>query len=697
VAVQRNRTAAAVERFFQFSLLGLIATGFLALAASRYLDRPTLALTFAALVLRGLIVAGWVRLEIPARIISLAALGYVAFYPLDFYFISRDFLAATVHGVCFLAAIKILTATSNRDYLYTGAIAFIELIGAALLSFQASFFGFLALYILFAIAAFTSAEIRRGFQRSDQIVYAPDGRVGLRLAAVAGAATCGILLVTTGLFLIVPRTARAAAMLFPHVPHLTGYSNVVDLGQFGEIGRDTRPVMHVLSYSRALPPNLKWRGAALSHFDGKRWFEPPVAGKDIPVVHGTAEVADQLQRSRRDGRRLLYRVDVGSSDTGTLFVAGIPEYINVASPRLIRTREDSFRVLPVTGEDLHYEISAHSGPSLAEPLYPDDRGRYLRLPPIDTRIWALARQWAGEGDAFERARRIQEHLRHDFEYSLESSDVPLRDPLGNFLFVTKRGYCEYFASAMAVILRTLGIPSRVATGFQSGFYNEVSGMYVMRASDAHVWVEAWFERRGWVTMDPTPPSANGRNDGLSARLNMYFDAADSMWQQWVVAYDLGHQAALAAKFAGSLRNWNRNWTQARLNGEGGFGAGFGGRMKKFGAWAVALALLAGMVIFAGPRVWREWSNRATVRRIARQGASASDAALLYRRMLEAMEKRGFERPSFFTPVEFARHLPPGEIEPVAEFTAVYNAVRFGGDTAGAAELVKLLEPFERRS
>ena len=129
----------------------------------------------------------------------------------------------------------------------------------------------------------------------------------------------------------------------------------------------------------------------------------------------------------------------------------------------------------MTGEDLHYEISAHSGPALPEPLYADDRGRYLRLPPIDTRIWALARQWAGEGDAFERARRIQEHLRHDFEYSLESSDVPLRDPLGNFLFVTKRGYCEYFASAMAVMLRTLGIPSRVATGFQSGFYNEVSG------------------------------------------------------------------------------------------------------------------------------------------------------------------------------------------------------------------------------
>src|SRR6202007_708576 len=112
------------------------------------------------------------------------------------YFISRDFLSATVHGVCFLASIKILTAGSNRDYLYTGAIAFIELIGAAFLSLQASFFVFLAVYILFAIAAFTSAEIRRGFERSELTICAPDTRVGVRLAAVAAASTCGILVVT---------------------------------------------------------------------------------------------------------------------------------------------------------------------------------------------------------------------------------------------------------------------------------------------------------------------------------------------------------------------------------------------------------------------------------------------------------------------------------------------------------------------
>jgi transglutaminase-like putative cysteine protease len=688
------RGAASVERFFQFSLLGLVATGFLALEATHRIDRPTTVITFTALVARAAFISGLARFTIPGRIISALALGYVAFYFADLALISQDFLSATVHGVCFLAGLKILTANSARDYAYAGVIAFLELVGAALLSFQATFFAYLVVFVLFAIAALASAEIRRGLRRSPRIEYSTRSRIAPRLLAVTCAAALGILLVTAALFLILPRTARAAALLFPRAPRLTGYSGVVDLGQFGEIGRDVRPVMHVLPYSGPLPPGLKWRGSALSYFDGRRWLEPVTSGEDIPVSHGTAEVAGQLQRSRRDGRRLLYRADVESSDTGTLFIAGIPEYINVAAPRLVRSRDDSFRVLPVNGEDLRYEISAHSGPTLPQPLRIEDRGRYLRLPPIDTRIWSLARKWAASGDDYERAARIQSHLRHDYTYTLETSFTLLRDPLANFLFVSRRGYCEYFASAMAVMLRTLGIPSRVATGFQSGYFNDVSGMYVVRASDAHVWVEAWFEDRGWVTFDPTPSASERKSEGLSARINMYLDAADSMWRQWVVAYDLGRQAALAADFAHGLRSWNRGWTQASFRPR--LDRDWLVRVAR-AAWPIiVLALLAAFSIVYGPRLARQWRMRELLKRVERSGASAGDAAALYRRLTELLARRGFERPAWTTPAEFARHLPPGQREPVARFTAAYNAVRFGGDSTAASQLVAMLQQFERR-
>ncbi|MDP9054696.1 MAG: DUF3488 and transglutaminase-like domain-containing protein [Acidobacteriota bacterium] len=683
----------SIERFFQFSLLGLIATAYFALAASGYLDRPTLILTFSGLLIRAGMVFGVFGFEIPAYLVSLAALGYAAFFPLDFYFFSRDFLAATVHGVCFLATIRVLTAQTNRDYIYAGVISFVELIAAALLSVQSGFFVYLALYVAFAIGAFTSGEIRRRFQNNAQAVPAPRARMGWRLAAVALIATFGILAITLGLFLIVPRTARMAAMLLPNAPRLTGFSNVVDLGGFGNISRDDRAVLHVQSFSRALPPDLKWRGGALSHFDGRRWSEPSMPGRTIPTVRGYAEIADANQRSRRDGRRLLYHVDVQNSGTGTLFIAGIPEYVNADFRNLLLTPEGALRVLAPPGEALHYDVSAYSGPPLNAPLTPFERARYLDLPPLDIRIYATARQWSGSGPALDRALRIERHLRKDFRYALEGPEQPVKDPLPDFLFVRQEGYCEYFASAMAVMLRAQGIPSRVATGFQSGYYNDVSGLYVVRASDAHAWVEAWFGDRGWLTFDPTPTAPAPRT-GLLSRLNMYLDAADHVWNEWVVSYDLTRQVAMAAGFEAAIRRLNQRAGSSASNWLESFPRA--GEVRAAGVLAILslCVLLSVLLAIFGPRYWREWRRSARIRRIVRTGGTPSDASLLYRRMLELLARRGFQKPAWFTPAEFAGHLPPEEKNRMLEFTELYYAVRFGGDSGATARLAGMLQELE---
>lgn len=493
-----------------------------------------------------------------------------------------------------------------------------------------------------------------------------------------------------------------AAMLFPNAPRLTGFSNVVDLGGFGKISRDDRAVLHVLSYTRALPPDLKWRGAALSRFDGKRWFEPALPGRTISTVRGYAEIADLNQRSRRDGGRLIYRVDVQNSGTGTLFVAGIPEFVNADVRKLLLTPEGALRVLAGSsgygGDSLRYEVSAHPGPPLPSVLTGSERSRYLELPLLNIRIYTLARQWSGDGAPMDRALRIQQHLRKDFKYVLDEPEKPVRDPLSDFLFVRKEGYCEYFASAMAVMLRAQGIPSRVATGFQSGYFNDVSGLYVVRASDAHAWVEAWIEGRAgdstgrWITFDPTPSAAAARA-GLLSRLNMYLDAADHAWQEWVVSYDLTHQVAMAARFEAALQSLgrpnpasNRDWTLRVANAA-----------KTWGAVIPAVVLITGTLVFFGPRYWREWRARASLRQIIRSGGSPSDAGILYERMLGVLARRGFRKPPWFTPIEFARHLPAEENAQVAEFTEVYNSARFGGDRSAASRLAELLQQLERTS
>ena len=238
--------AVSVERFFQFSLLGLVASGYLAVAGSGYLDAPTIVLTTAGLLLRAVLICGLLRLNLSDRLTTIVTIAYAAFFAADYFLLSRDFLAATVHLLFFLAVMKILTAKSNRDYLYTAVIAFLELLAAAILSVNFNFFLFLALYLLFAIAALTSGEIRRSIDRST--VTARSGLKSFypRLSLLSALVTLGILILTAGLFFILPRTAEAAfSRLIAHRVFLPGFSNQVNLGDIGEIKTSSRPVMHI--------------------------------------------------------------------------------------------------------------------------------------------------------------------------------------------------------------------------------------------------------------------------------------------------------------------------------------------------------------------------------------------------------------------------------------------------------------------
>ena len=138
---------------------------------------------------------------------------------------------------------------------------------------------------------------------------------------------------------------------------------------------------------------------------------------------------------------------------------------------------------------------------------------YLQLPRLDPRVAPLAEQiTASEGNNYDKAVALERYLRTHFGYTLQLGRSAQRDPLAYFLFERKQGHCEYFASAMAVMLRTLRIPSRVVNGFRTGEFNDVTSQYLVRASNAHSWVEAYFPGYGWISFDPTPAApARGQN------------------------------------------------------------------------------------------------------------------------------------------------------------------------------------------
>jgi transglutaminase-like putative cysteine protease len=694
---------ASVERFFQFALWGLVVSGYLAVAGSDYLDRPTVLLTGAGLLLRALLISGLWQFELSPKLVAGLTLLYVGFFPLDYFLLSRTFIQATVHLVFFLAVIQILTSRTNRDYFFMAVIAFLELMAAAILSTNSNFFLFLALYLLFAMAAFTSSEIRRSMQKRQTVARSGLRRFHPRLAALTAVITMGILGLTAGLFFMLPRTADAALRrLVAKRFYMPGFSNQVTLGEIGEIKNTSRPVMHVRFEDKRVPASLKWRGATLSDFNGRSWFEP---SGDPQWIRSIAKYVFQLagdDQRRMLGRRVNYRVNLNGMDSDVLFFAGTPEMVYMRQLAIESRGDGSYRLGRPPSDGFYYDVygwlgwpsGLSSGP--AQGLTVHERQQYLELPTLDRRIPELSRMATRDahGD-LDRAVALGHYLRRNYSYTLELPAHEVPDPLAYFLFQRRKGHCEYFASAFAVMLRTLGIPSRLVTGFQSGVYNPLTELYVIRASDAHSWVEAWLPGRGWQTFDPTPPDPNPGRYALLAKLALYADAAETFWQEWVVSYDLGHQATLADRMEQAGRRVSLRWLDRLFD----WGANWKPHARSWflrsGLWIFGALGVGVIAAWSAPKFWRAWRMRLGVRRLRRGKGSVADATLLYQRLLKLLKRRGYQKPGWFTPHEFARSLPPSEMSLlVAQFTAAYNALRFGAQTNAAPHLSELLDELE---
>ncbi len=690
-----------VEKFFEFSLLGMLASGYFALLGSDYLDWPAAALVFAALCLRGLMSAGVVTLDVPGRVLAACLLLYTAFLPLDYLYLSRTPLRTIVHLALFLAVLKILTAKTTRDFTLLKVIATVELMGAAMLSADLSFFAFLALFLLFTIATFSSGEVVRATRLFVGAGRRSVARSGLRffprrLSLLTFGLFAGILSLTAGMFFVLPRTARALLQnVAPDRYHIPGFTNEVKLGEIGQIKLRGTPVMHIRAYPRGGFLAARWRGAVLAKFDGTRWFNPKGFEARLPVDRGILTL--DPQRHARSGRDVSYQVQASDIASDTLFFAGTPETISIDVPFLYRSPSGSLRA-PHGSGGMRYAAYSYLEDETAQPvstpapLTEAQRREFLDLPKLDERIPQLARDiTAGSVTQEDKAAALEYRLRHDYGYTLDLLPAKVADPLANFLFVRKKGHCEYFASAMAVMLRSLGIPSRVATGFLSGEYNPMTGWQVVRASDAHAWVEAWFPDRGWTTFDPTPADPNGASDGLWSRAGLFLDAADQFWQNWVVGYDVNRQNVLASRMQESGRQMRFGWFDSM------------GALFESGAQAgrvylieivILLALSLGAILY-GPSLARRWRGHLRLRRAQRGDAHASDATVLYERMLKVLERRGFQKPPWITPAEFARVLPASDVALLVEdLTAAYNEVRFGGRRDAAPRMVWLLQRLE---
>src|SRR6185295_12315931 len=267
-------------------------------------------------------------------------------------------------------------------------------------------------------------------------------------------------------------------------------------------------------------------------------------GYDVPI------------RRLPDARDRKVRIDLEALDPPVLFLPPDAAALRIviqgapligSTPTIYSGPEGEFKYGSPDERGIRYEVFlAGSDEPPAPALSAPDRARYLALPPAVTpRVTELARQWAGDAkDSAAMASAIEARLRKDYRYDLDSPSGGHANPLEHFLFESKRGHCEYYSTAMAVMLRAIGVPTRNVTGFIGGTYNRFGRFYAVRQGDAHSWVEVFLEPKGWTRFDPTPPSdaaPQSEITGVLAFVRDLVEAAAQRWNRHVVGYDFKQQ------------------------------------------------------------------------------------------------------------------------------------------------------------
>ncbi len=711
--------AKAIERYFNLALYLLVLSGFGALASTGGLDLPAVVLVGMALVFRGYQLVTGRGFAIPERWTTLLTLIYIFVYLGDYFFLSRSFLGATIHLVLFAMVVRLFSLQKTRDHYMLAALSFGMVLAAAVLTVGSVFLLSFAGFLLVAVITFVLMEMRHSVVSesthaldprggagvlSPGVSVSPTQRMAYALLAIAPALMLMILGGSFLIFFLLPRvSSRYLSAFTPTSDVSTGFTDRVQLGRIGQIQQSNAAVMHIeIENDVAGAYDLKWRGIALSSFDGREWTNKYDQTQLRPAGDGSYRLAPLREPRGTADRSIHYRVLMEPLGTNVFFLAERPQKLmgnfrqvsmdaggavyDIDADRPINRYEAESQLAAVDSDELR----------VAPNTAPRGMDEYLKLPPLDIRISKLAEKITASAPSnYDKAVALEQYLSTHFGYTLELPRSLPQDPLANFLFERKRGHCEYFASSMAVMLRSLGVPSRIVTGFRGGEFNDLTGQYVVRASDAHSWVEAFFPGSGWVSFDPTPAASVPTRTGWS-RMQLYVDAAASFWREWIINYDSSHQRNLGKDAATNSRHFleeARRWIAQQHRALLRSARHAHRRVTSFPVrWLGGVVGLAAILLTLVNLRHLVGEIRARSLRAHPERAPRESAALWYDRMVNRMARLGWRKSPSQTPLDFVAAIQEAALQKkVARFTRAYESARFGASVDDAQSLPELFK------
>jgi len=554
---------------------------------------------------------------------------------------------AGVAMLSLMLCFKLLELRTMRDALLALFIGYFMVIGGFIFSQSIQMGGYLFTVVLALTAALIALNHPAGSLTNYRLYLGTGGKLLLQ--------SIPLMLV---MFVLFPRLSGPLWAMPDSRAARTGLSDSVEMGTISKLV-ESQEVAFRVDFDGAIPPadQLYWRGPVLWQTDGRRWTRMRL------IPDGRLPAFQPL------GEALGYSVTLEPNNQHWIFALDLPLEFpqGLADPAFALPDFQLITARPI-GHKVRYRLQSTTAYRFAA-LQNWMLKIGTQLPPeANPQSRALAQRWRNEGlNDNAVVQRALTMIRDEPFYYTREPPLLGDDPVDEFLFSTRRGFCEHYATAFVTLMRAAGIPSRVVTGYQGGELNELGGYLIVRQANAHAWAEVWLGERGWVRVDPTAAIPQSRvetatdaarfrtteltaaavqGDSLLREAYWKFvhswDALNHSWNLWVLGFDQQRQQELLNKLG--LRNLSWQWSIGVM----------------FGLLVLGIALIAALTLWHRPR------QRDPVLR-------------LYQRFCARLAKVGFERATNEGPDDFARRVSsarPDLAEAVNGISGLYIRLRY---------------------
>lgn len=698
---------------------------------------------------------------LPRSAINLLVVGATFYLFIEAFIFSQHLVICLGHNTILIQACKFLEIKNTRDWGQMVVLSLLQMVVASLLTSHLVFAAMLLLYLALAIYAvvlyhfnceadrYVRMQVRGGTQVEAKRLVArilahwnQEGFLGVCIIIGNVSLALGIIL-----FLFVPRGAQQWMDKFrpSRVQSITGFSDSVEFGELGRIIESEKLVMRVKMFRSGKPVMMAepfFRGVTLDRYDGRRWTRsrtnlvkpwPHLRDDGLAMLpnasftpfapnaqHYGYEPADLIQQQ--------YILDPIDSDYIFALYPPLPgddldrlrveKNIQDQTLRTKRPQVETLEYTVVSPAKVSEHMAAFLRTERALAASEEYWNKYAQGVPanLTPRIGELAREIVAEmPDGADRetdinagiASRIRAYLSNNYHYTLDQSQAnPEREPIEDFLFYSKQGHCEYFASAMAILARGAGLRARVVNGFRGGDFNAMGMYYAVRQKHAHSWCEVYLPGKEWVAYDPSPVNIDVGGWGVLEGLGDAFDYFQYQWVRLVISYDTSHRADLFTEVETFLVGKDELFSTRIGEWWAGLWGGNGEESPGRRDWDPAVLLVVfpaiGVVVGAVftrkrwcplllklvhwfPQRWFRWRR-------------PKNPIAFYQRALRMLNRRGYRVPDGWTARQFAETIASSAQPCFACMPLLaesYYRIRFAGESLSAAEQREILVALEQ--